>query len=96
MAFVVLLSICGVAPEWIASYLGDRQQNVKIGPISSTTCKLDSGVPQGSVLGPLLFTVYVSTVGDVITSMGLKHHQYAEDAQLYFAVRASHYKDDFE
>ena len=80
--------------EWIASYLADHQQYVKIGQHSSTTRKLDSSVPQGSVLGPLLFTAYVSPVGDVITSMGLKHHQYADDTQLYFAVRASHYKDD--
>ena len=51
-------------------------------------------MPQGSVLGPMLFTAYVSPVGDVITSMGLKHHQYADDTQLYFEVRASHHKDD--
>ena len=67
---------------------------MKIGQHSSTTRKLDSGVPQGSVLGPMLFTAYVSPVGDVITSMGLKHRQYADDTQLYFAVRASHYKDN--
>ena len=42
----------------------------------------------------MLFTAYVSPVGDVIISMGLKYHQYADDTQLYFAVRASHYKDD--
>ena len=76
------------------SYLADRQQYVKIGQHSSTTRKLDLGVPQGSVLDPMLFTAYVSPVGDVITSMGLKHHQYTDDTQLYFAVRASHYKDD--
>ena len=66
----------------------------KIGQHSSTTRKLVSGVPQGLVLGLMLFTIYVSPVGDLIISMGLKHHQYADDTQLYFAVRASHYKDD--
>ena len=86
--------VCGVALEWIASYLADRQQYVKICQHSSTTRKLDSGVPQGSLLGPMLFTAYVAPVGNVITSMGLKHHQYADDTQLYFAVQASHYKDD--
>ena len=86
--------ICGVALEWIASYLVDRQQYVKIGQHSPSTRKQDSGVPQESVLGPMLFTAYVSSVGDVITSMGLKQHQYADNTQLYFAVRASHYNDD--
>ena len=86
--------ICGVALEWIASYLADLQQYVKIGQHSSTTRRLDLGMPQGSVLGPIIFTAYFSSVGDVIISMGLKHHQYADDTQLYFAVRPSHYKDD--
>ena len=64
--------------------LADRQQYVKIGQHLSTTRKLNSGAPQRSVLGPLIFTSYVSPVGNVITSMGLKHHQYADDKQLYF------------
>ena len=58
---------CGVALEWIVSYLADRQQYVKIGQHLSTTHKLDSGVPQRSVLGPMLFNAYGSPVGDVIT-----------------------------
>src|SRR5208282_2736316 len=53
----------------------------------------DLGVPQGSVLGPLLFITYVSPVSDIVTSAGLGSHQYADDTQLYFAMRhatASH------
>jgi len=46
-------------------------------------------VPQGSVLKPLLFVVYVSPVGDLITSHGVSHHQYADDTQLFLAIRAS-------
>ena len=56
----------GVALTWIESYLSGRSQFVRIGQQSSTTSKLDSGVPQGSVLGPLLFAAYVSPVDDVI------------------------------
>ena len=51
-------------------------------------------IPERQLFGPMLFTVYVFPVSDVITSMGVKHHQYADDTQLYFAARASHYKDD--
>ena len=72
-----------VALTWIESYLSGRSQFVGIGEQSSTMSKLESGVTQGSVLGPLLFASYVSPVGDVIQKDGLKHHQYADDTQLY-------------
>ena len=78
----------GVVLTWIESYLSGRSHFVRIDQQSSTTSKLDSGVPQGSVLGPLLFAAYVSPVGDVIQKAGLKHHQYADDTQLYLSVRS--------
>ena len=81
---------------WIEFYLSGLSQFVRTDQQSSTTSKLDSGVPQGSVLGPLLLSAYVSPVGDVIQKAGLKHHKYADDTQLYLSVRSAHYVADLQ
>ena len=79
--------LCCTALDWIRSYLLDRKQYVKIGQHSSGLFDCRSGVPQGSVLGPLLFAAYVSPVGSVIESFGVRHQQYADDTQLYLSMR---------
>jgi hypothetical protein len=79
----------GKALRWLQSYLTDRCQFVKLGRHCSKTVTCCSGVPQGSVLGPLLFVVYVSPVGDLIKSHGVSHHQYADDTQLFLSMKAS-------
>ena len=45
-------------------------------------------MPQGSVLEPILFALYVAPVGDIISAYGIQHHQYADDSQLFFALKA--------
>jgi len=80
--------VSGTVLSFIKSYMTDCKQFVKFGQHKSTETKLEVGVPQGSVLGPLLFAVYCSLVADVITSHGVRHHQYADDTQLHLAMRA--------
>ena len=60
---------------------------MKLGQHRSSETTLEVGVPQGSVLGPLLFAVYCSPVADVIASHGVRCHQYANDTQLHLAMR---------
>ena len=64
--------------EWLRSYLVNRAQFVKMGH-QSDTVPLNLGVPQGSMLGPLLYAIYCSPVSDVISQHGVKYDQYADD-----------------
>ena len=60
---------------------------MKLGHHQSSETNLEVGVPQGSVLDPLLFDVYCSLVADVIASHVVRCHQYANDTQLHLAMR---------
>ena len=83
-----VFGVTGSALKWIESYVKDREQFVVAGDESSARTPCTFGVPQGSVLGPFLFSVYVSPIADVITSYGVQFHQYADDTQLYVAVKS--------
>jgi exonuclease III len=74
--------ISGTALSWFTSYLSDRKQTVLIKGTYSQPAHLTCGVPQGSVLGPVLFTLYTSPLSTIIKSHSLKHHFYADDTQL--------------
>ena len=83
--------ITGDALLWISSYLSDRKETVLIGNSLSNERSLCYGVPQGSVLGPLLFTLYTSALGDVIRRYGVQYHLYADDTQIYLAFNPRHH-----
>ena len=73
--------------KWFQSYLSERTQKVQIMGKFSPEQTLIWGVPQGSVLGPVLFLIYTLPLGDVIRRHGLELHIYADDTQIYFCFR---------
>jgi len=76
--------ISGSALGWLRSFVTGRTQYVAVGTERSPPANCTSGVPQlGSVLGPLLFAMYISPMSNVIAAHGLCYHQYADVTQLY-------------
>ena len=69
--------------QWITSYLRDRHQFVVVDGACSEKTPVKSGVPQGSVLGPLLFLIYINFVSTLELSNGSKLTIYADDILLY-------------
>ena len=77
--------IRGVALQWLRSYLSNRMQCVEIGDVQSELEFIKCGVPQGSVLGPLLFLIYINDI--VNSSTIFKFILFADDTSLYYSCK---------
>ena len=75
--------ISGVVLQWLESYLTERNQTLLAGGRASQPTVLKYGVPQGSVLGPVLFTMYITPLGHVIRHHNTLYHLFADDTQLH-------------
>ena len=83
------MGIKGQCLQWLTSYLEHRQQSVSIGGVQSTSHTITCGVPHGSVLGPLLFTIYTTPLAAMLRHQDIYFHLYADDTHLFLEFNAS-------
>ena len=72
--------------QWFSSYLTDRTHYVSLSNHCSAFALVHSGVPQGSVLGPILFTMYIKPLSAIIDSHSIIHHSFTDDLQIQMSA----------
>ena len=93
-AFMRSAGVIGVAHKWFESYLTSRTQTVCLGQTQSDPSELLQGVPQGSVLGPVLFTLYTGPIGQIVRRHRLDFRLFADDSQLYVSFKIKDTNDE--
>ena len=84
---LVKIGIDGMALKWFKNYLTSRHFQVAVKNTKSESKPLTKGVPQGSVLGPILFCIYILELAYILHKHGIEFQFYADDTQFYFTIK---------
>ena len=81
--------ITDAALSWPHSYITECYQRVAVDSATSADCDMKCGMPQWSVLGPILYCIYTRPISEIVARHGLPYHCYADDTQIHVAVKRS-------
>ncbi len=80
------VKLSGMVHIWFRSYLEGRGYYASIGEHKSQWTSMTCGVPHGSILGPLLFSLFLLPLSEIMRKNQIAYHSYADDTQIYLAL----------
>ena len=87
------LGVTGKLARWIYNFLAGRKQQVVVNGVTSNVTDVISGVPQGTILGPILFLIYISDIGDSINSL---KKVYVDDTKVKKGIKSEEDVEDLQ